>query len=90
MLAKLVLGLIWLYQKTLSPLVGMHCRFHPTCSRYTAQAVRQYGAIKGSWLGLRRIGRCHPGYSGGEDPVPQQFTWWGHRPIDSSSNEKES
>lgn len=77
MLARLVLGLIWLYQKTLSPFVGMHCRFHPSCSRYTAEAVRRFGAIRGSWMGLRRICRCNPACEGGIDPVPAHYRWWG-------------
>lgn len=77
MLARIVLGLIWLYQKTLSPFVGMHCRFHPSCSRYTAEAVRRFGAIRGSWMGVRRICRCNPACEGGIDPVPEQYRWWG-------------
>jgi len=57
-----------LYQWTLSPLVGRHCRFEPTCSNYFILAVRKYGAIRGMWRGLRRIGRCHPFHPGGYDP----------------------
>lgn len=56
------------YQWTLSPLVGRHCRFEPTCSNYFILAVQKYGAIRGTWRGLRRIGRCHPFHPGGYDP----------------------
>jgi len=67
---KIILGLIRLYQLTLSPFVGQHCRFTPSCSRYTAEAVEKYGAAKGSWLGVKRIARCQPFCKGGHDPVP--------------------
>ena len=67
----LVVGLIRLYQWTLSPLLGSNCRFHPTCSQYAIDAVRAHGVLKGSMLALRRIGRCHPWHSGGYDPVPE-------------------
>jgi len=56
------------YQWTLSPLVGRQCRFEPTCSAYFILAVRKYGAVRGAWLGMRRIGRCHPWNAGGYDP----------------------
>lgn len=65
-----VLALIRAYQLTLSHLVFTHCRFEPTCSRYTYQAVERYGALKGSWLGVKRILKCHPFHAGGYDPVP--------------------
>jgi putative membrane protein insertion efficiency factor len=63
---------IRLYQVTLGPLMGGHCRFHPTCSRYAIEAYRVHGPIRGSWLTLRRIGRCHPFGRGGYDPVPER------------------
>jgi putative membrane protein insertion efficiency factor len=62
--------LIRLYQFTLSSFMGTQCRFHPTCSNYTAEAVRRFGAGEGIMLGLLRICRCHPWNPGGHDPVP--------------------
>jgi putative membrane protein insertion efficiency factor len=56
------------YQLTLSPLIGRHCRFEPTCSAYFIQAVEKYGAVRGAWRGIKRIGRCHPFQPGGYDP----------------------
>jgi putative membrane protein insertion efficiency factor len=56
------------YQWTLSPLVGRYCRFQPTCSVYFIEAVQKYGAVRGTWRGLKRIGRCHPFHPGGYDP----------------------
>jgi len=67
---KIILGFIRLYQLTLSPLFGPRCRFYPTCSHYTAEAVRLHGPAKGTWLGVKRIVRCHPLNEGGIDLVP--------------------
>ncbi|MCY4445630.1 MAG: membrane protein insertion efficiency factor YidD [Rhodobacteraceae bacterium] len=61
---------IRLYRIVGSPFVGMHCRFHPTCSAYALEALRKHGAIKGTWLTIRRLGRCHPWGSSGVDEVP--------------------
>ena len=64
------LALIRLYQLTLSPLLGTRCRFHPTCSVYTQEAIVKHGFIRGVGLGTRRLLRCHPFHAGGIDPVP--------------------
>jgi len=68
--ARLVVLLIRGYQVTLSPLLPSACRYQPTCSRYALEAVERYGALKGTWLGAKRIARCHPFHPGGYDPVP--------------------
>lgn len=67
---RIVMALIRGYQLTLSQVVFTQCRFVPSCSRYTYEAVERYGAVKGCWLGVRRILRCHPFHPGGYDPVP--------------------
>lgn len=66
----LFVGLIRLYQLLISPLLGPRCRFHPSCSRYAAEALAEHGPLRGTWLAVRRIGRCHPFHPGGYDPVP--------------------
>ncbi len=66
----LALALIRFYKRFLSPLLPSACRFEPTCSVYTYQAIEKYGVLKGGWMGIRRIGRCHPFHPGGYDPVP--------------------
>jgi hypothetical protein len=58
------------YRLALSPLLGPRCRFHPTCSAYALDALEQHGALRGLWLSIRRVGRCHPWHPGGYDPVP--------------------
>jgi putative membrane protein insertion efficiency factor len=58
------------YQLLISPLLPSSCRFHPSCSQYTLEAVTRYGVIRGGWLGMRRLARCHPFHPGGFDPVP--------------------
>ena len=68
---KLMLALIRLYQRAISPYTPPSCRFTPTCSAYAAEAISKYGALKGGWLALRRLMRCHPFYKGDwYDPVP--------------------
>jgi putative membrane protein insertion efficiency factor len=64
------LGFIRVYQKVLSPILGGSCRYHPSCSHYTYEAIEIHGAAKGTWLGVKRIGRCQPFFKGGFDPVP--------------------
>jgi uncharacterized protein len=66
----LALALITAYQKLLSPMLPRSCRFYPSCSEYAKQAIQKYGVVKGGWLALKRIARCHPGNPGGLDPVP--------------------
>jgi putative membrane protein insertion efficiency factor len=58
------------YQVTISPLFAGSCRYYPSCSQYTYEAVTRYGWLRGSWMGMKRIGRCHPFSKGGYDPVP--------------------
>ena len=66
--STLLIAAVRVYQWTLSPFIGRHCRFEPSCSAYFILAVRKYGAIRGTWRGLRRIGRCNPFHEGGYDP----------------------
>lgn len=70
---RLVMGLITVYQKLVSPSLAVNCRFRPTCSQYTYQAVERFGVARGTWLGVKRIARCHPLHPGGYDPVPEQW-----------------
>jgi len=69
----LLLRLIKLYQLVLSPWLGVHCRFHPTCSSYAITALERFGVWKGGYLILRRLAKCHPWHEGGLDPVPNKF-----------------
>ncbi|TVQ15477.1 MAG: membrane protein insertion efficiency factor YidD [Leptolyngbya sp. DLM2.Bin27] len=73
MLQTLLTRLIHGYRMVLSPLLPPTCRFTPTCSQYALDAIARYGALKGSWLAIRRILRCHPFHPGGYDPVPEVF-----------------
>ncbi len=69
-LKKVLLIIIAAYRRTLSPLLGARCRFHPSCSVYASEAIRIHGAARGSWLTVKRLARCHPLCEGGHDPVP--------------------
>ena len=69
---KIPLGLIRGYQLALSPLLGPRCRFYPSCSCYAYDAIERFGVVHGSYLGLRRLLRCHPFHPGGFDPVPEK------------------
>jgi|TARA_R110000796_G_scaffold250608_1_gene379821 putative membrane protein insertion efficiency factor len=67
---KVMIGCVRVYQYTLSPLLGPRCRFWPSCSSYTIEAIQVHGPIKGGWMAVKRIVKCHPGNPGGMDPVP--------------------
>ena len=71
---QILLMLIKLYQLCLSPFFGGLCRFYPSCSAYATEAIDTHGALRGSWLALRRLLRCHPWHEGGVDPVPKNVT----------------
>jgi len=76
-----LIGLLRAYRFLISPLYGQVCRYHPSCSAYALEAVTEHGALRGSWLALRRLLRCHPWAAGGYDPVPVR------RGVDSQSSE---
>jgi len=67
---RLLIAALRGYKRWISPLLGPRCRFAPTCSEYAMEAISRFGALRGGWLALRRIGRCHPLHPGGHDPVP--------------------
>ena len=69
---QLFMAIIRGYQLIVSPLLGPRCRFYPTCSCYTHTAIERHGVMRGTWLGIRRILRCHPFAEGGYDPVPDK------------------
>lgn len=69
-LQKIAIGLIRFYQLAISPLLGARCRFTPSCSHYAIAAIQRFGLLRGSWLAVRRLLKCHPLHPGGYDPVP--------------------
>ena len=71
---KIFVMFIRIYQKYISPLHPPSCRFTPTCSQYAMQAIERFGAIKGTYLAVRRILKCHPFHKGGYDPIPEKIT----------------
>ncbi|MFC1873282.1 membrane protein insertion efficiency factor YidD [Chloroflexota bacterium] len=73
---RFALGLIRLYQLTVSQVMPKSCRFIPTCSQYTYEAVSRFGLFRGVWLGVKRLGHCHPLNPGGCDPVPNTWRWF--------------
>lgn len=75
---RLLIALVKGYRLLLSPWLGSACRFYPTCSEYSMQALQRYGAAPGVYLTLARLARCHPWCKGGVDPVPQQMPRWRH------------
>jgi putative membrane protein insertion efficiency factor len=92
MMQKLLIGIVKGYRLFLSPWLGSACRFEPTCSIYALAALKQHGAGVGSYLTLKRLGRCHPWCDGGHDPVPEQAPHWLsrllHQPLTHTSSKK--
>jgi putative membrane protein insertion efficiency factor len=75
MLTKILVALVRCYQLTLSGWVGWQCRFVPSCSNYAIEALQRHGALKGTWMTVARLLRCHPVGGSGYDPVPEKFRW---------------
>jgi len=67
---RILIAIVQAYRYALSPFLGQHCRFHPSCSAYAVEALRQHGTLRGGVLAVRRLARCHPWHDGGFDPVP--------------------
>lgn len=71
-IASILIGFVRFYQMAISPLYPATCRYTPTCSQYMIEAIKEHGVLRGAWLGLKRIGRCHPWGGSGYDPVPKK------------------
>lgn len=71
--ARVLVGMVRLYQKIVSPILPPSCIYYPTCSAYAITAIRRFGALRGCWLAFRRVMRCHPFRNGGQDPVPDKW-----------------
>ena len=71
MFKTLLIKFVRAYQLLVSPFLGHNCRYMPTCSVYTIEAMEKWGPVRGLWMGIRRVGRCHPWHAGGYDPVPE-------------------
>ncbi|MEO8185913.1 MAG: membrane protein insertion efficiency factor YidD [Burkholderiaceae bacterium] len=87
MIKTILIAAIRGYRFLLSPWMGNACRYWPTCSEYSMQAIERHGVLRGSWMTLARLARCHPYGAGGLDPVPPQFSWrcWCHPNGDSNT-----
>ena len=83
--ARVLMALITGYRRFIGPMFSPRCRFYPSCSAYALEAVREHGALHGTWLAVRRIGRCHPFNPGGFDPVPPALPGRRPRPEGASS-----
>ncbi|TKA88927.1 membrane protein insertion efficiency factor YidD [Guyparkeria sp. SB14A] len=83
---RVLIGLVKGYRLLISPMLPPSCRFYPTCSEYAVEALSRHGALKGGWLTLRRLGRCHPFCAGGIDPVPGTSSEPGGCPHDAESS----
>jgi uncharacterized protein len=89
MIQRMLIRLVKAYRMLLSPWLGSSCRFEPTCSLYSLEALEQHGAMAGSYLTLKRLARCHPWCKGGHDLVPEQFQFFTGL-LDSASNGKKN
>lgn len=89
---QIVMILIKAYRYGLSPFLGSHCRYYPSCSSYALTALEQHGLMSGLWLGIRRLARCHPWHEGGFDPVPENVQKspdpGGHKEIEKCRNQR--